>query len=69
MTGGIAPTTEPTQVLAMLTLFIGVYAIVYRRRLNAPKPAVNGFTPIAKIDKPKDPDTAANITACNGLKN
>ena len=44
MRGGMAPTTLPTQVLTILTLFIGVYTHVYRNKFNKDKDAHNPLT-------------------------
>ena len=43
MRGGIAPTTAPTHVFAMLTTFSGVYTPAYSPMLTAPKAAVVQF--------------------------
>lgn len=66
--GGMAPTREPTQVFIMLIRFRGVYANVYKARLNAPNPATIGFTPLYKRHSPVVLDKTANPTPCNGLK-
>ncbi len=36
MSGGNAPTTDPTHVFRMLARFMGVYTQVYRMRFRAP---------------------------------
>lgn len=61
--GGIAPTIDPTHVLAILYLFIGVYTRVYSPRLKAPNEAVRGFTPTASMVRPRDADITANVAA------
>jgi len=43
MSGGMAPTTAPTQVLDMLMTLSGVYTPAYRPMLAAPSAAVVAF--------------------------
>lgn len=43
MSGGMAPTTAPTQVLKMLSCFMGVYTPAYSTMLAAPSAVVNGL--------------------------
>jgi hypothetical protein len=40
MSGGMAPTTAPTQVFAALICLSGVYTPAYRRMVPAPSAAV-----------------------------
>ena len=67
ITGGIAPTIDPIQVLVILSLFIGVYTALYRNILNTPRAAVSVLTPVARIRVPVTPDTSPNERAWRGL--
>ena len=65
--GGIAPTTDPTQVLAMDILFNGVYTPAYSKIFPAPRTATNGFKVETNTVVPKIPQVDAKINAWNGL--
>ena len=67
MSGGTAPTTDPTHVLRMVARFMGVYTHVYRNKFRAPSQAANGLTNIARPRMPDAPQTAAKATAWRGV--
>jgi len=62
MSGGIAPTTEPTTVLKGDSYFIGVYTPAYSKILLMPRIPVNGLQPSTKTAVPAAPLAAANAT-------
>ena len=65
--GGRAPTTDPTQVFAILIRFIGVYTMEYKSMLPAPIAAVNMLTWVASRLTPSNPATTPNVTPWDGL--
>lgn len=65
ISGGMPPTTEPTQVLSILFRFKLVYAPAYNTMFKVPSEPAIGFTQ-ASVATPATPVTIPNIEALAG---